>query len=391
MVETVAESPAAPKALRVVQLLPALNAGGVERGTVEFARELVRRGHESVVVSNGGRLVEQLQAEGSRHISMPVHRKALGSLWQVRPLRRLLVELQADVIHVRSRVPAWITWLAWRKMDPLTRPRLVSTFHGMYSVNAYSAIMARAEHCIAISDCVKRYMVDNYRLPEAKITLIPRGLDAEAFAAEGPDADWRQQLYGQYPQFRDKPLILMPGRLSRWKGQEAFLQMMARLVRLRPDCHGVVVGDAEPGKQHYLQELLAQRSQLGLDEAVTFVGHRSDIADFYRLAAVTCHMSNKEEPFGRTVPESLACGTPVVAYDRGGASESLNAGFRQGLVPADDVVAFAARVADLLEADNQISLPPEYYLDHQVSSTLSVYYRLLGNTAQLHSAAGSSA
>lgn len=368
--------------LRVVQLLPALNAGGVERGTVEFARELVRLGHESIVISSGGRMVEQLSAEGSRHIELPIHRKSLGSLWQVRPLRRLLQSLDADILHVRSRVPAWLTWLAWRKLPVATSPRLVSTFHGMYSVNAYSAIMAKAEHCIAISQCVKRYMVDNYRLPESKITLVPRGLDASAFAAHGDIDGWRQVLYREYPELEGKTLILMPGRLSRWKGQEAFLTMMVQLVRLRPDCHGVVVGDAEPGKQHYLQELLDQRRELGLEEAVTFVGHRSDIAQFYRLASVTCHMSNKEEPFGRTVPESLASGTPVVAYDRGGASESLNAGFPQGLVAPDDVVGFAARVADLLDADNHISLPPEYYLDQQVQSTLNVYYHLLGNCAQ---------
>jgi glycosyltransferase involved in cell wall biosynthesis len=138
------------------------------------------------------------------------------------------------------------------------------------------------------------------------------------------------------------------------------------------------VGDAEPGKQHYYEELLAMRNTLGLDEAVTFVGHRSDIAAFYGLASITCHMSNKEEPFGRTVPESLATGTPVVAYDRGGASESLNAGFPQGLVPADDVVSFAARVDDLIDAETAIKLPENYYLSSQLANTLAVYRRLLG-------------
>jgi glycosyltransferase involved in cell wall biosynthesis len=138
------------------------------------------------------------------------------------------------------------------------------------------------------------------------------------------------------------------------------------------------VGDAEPGKQHYFDELLAMRSALGLDEVVTFVGHRSDIAQFYGLAAVTCHMSNKAEPFGRTVPESLASGTPVVAYDRGGASESLNAGYPQGLVAPDDVVGFAARVHDLIDADAVIKLPENYYLSSQLASTLDVYRQLLG-------------
>lgn len=363
--------------LKIVQVLPALNSGGVERGTVELARELVRGGHQSVVISAGGRMVEGLVAEGSEHIEMPVHRKSLMSLLQVRPMRRLLVELQADIVHVRSRAPAWIVWLAWRGMNPKTRPRLVSTFHGMYSINFYSAVMARAEHVIAISDCVKKYILSNYRVPEQKITLIPRGLDPAAFNVDACTPEWRKELLTAYPELRDKHVILMPGRLSRWKGQEAFLQMMVRLVSLRKDCHGVVVGDAEPGKQHYFEELIAQRDALGLADKVTFVGHRSDISAFYAFASVTCHMSNKEEPFGRTVPESLATGTPVVAFDRGGASESLNAGFPQGLVPADDVVTFAARVNDLIDADAEIKLPESYYLSSQLASTLGVYRRLI--------------
>ncbi|AMO67213.1 MAG: glycosyltransferase involved in cell wall biosynthesis [Zhongshania aliphaticivorans] len=363
--------------LKIVQVLPALNSGGVERGTVELARELVRGGHQSVVISAGGRMVEGLVAEGSEHITMPVHRKSLMSLLQVRPMRRLLAELQADIVHVRSRAPAWIVWLAWRRMNPATRPKLVSTFHGMYSVNFYSAVMARAEHMIAISDCVKKYMRSNYHVPEERITLIPRGLDPAAFNRDACSAQWRAELYAAYPELQGKHIVLMPGRLSRWKGQEAFLDMMARLVSLRQDCHGVVVGDAEPGKQHYFEELLAKRDELGLSDKVTFVGHRSDIPAFYALAAVTCHMSNKEEPFGRTVPESLATGTPVVAFDRGGASESLNAGFPQGLVPADDIVAFAVRVDDLIDADAEIKLPESYYLSSQLASTLGVYRRLI--------------
>lgn len=377
MPEAEKQSSSTARPLKIVQVLPALNSGGVERGTVELARELVLGGHTSVVISSGGRMVDGLLAEGSEHISFPVHRKSLWSLLQVRPMRRLLESLAADVVHVRSRAPAWIVWLAWRRMNPTTRPRLVSTFHGMYSVNFYSAVMARAEHLIAISDCVKNYITTNYKADERRISLIPRGLDPAAFNREACTPEWKKELFRQYPQLQNKHIILMPGRLTRWKGQEAFLEMMSRLIRLRQDCHGVVVGDAEPGKQHYFDELLAMRSSLGLDEAVTFVGHRSDIAQFYGLASVTCHMSNKEEPFGRTVPESLASGTPVVAYDRGGASESLNVGFPQGLVAPDDIVGFAARVADVIDADAVLTLPESYYLSSQLASTLAVYRRLL--------------
>ncbi|RLU01397.1 glycosyltransferase family 4 protein [Ketobacter sp.] len=367
--------------MTIVQVLPALNSGGVERGTVEFAREIAALGHRSIVISSGGGMVQQLIAGGTEHIQMPVHRKSLASLLQVRPMRRLLAELKPDIVHVRSRVPAWIVWLAWRRMPQATRPGLVSTFHGMYSVTPYSAIMARGEKLIAISDCVHRYILDNYPVDPAKITRIYRGLDPSAFNTDACTVQWRTQLYSEYPQLEGKRIILMPGRLSRWKGQEAFLAMMAQLIRLEPEAHGVVVGAAEPNKEHYLDELLKQRDDLGLTEHITFVGHRADIQAFYGLAAVTCHMSNKAEPFGRTVPEALACGCPVVAYDRGGASESLNAGFPRGLVPADDIAAFSQRVSELLHEQHSISLPAAFYLEQQVQGTLGVYYRLLEEKA----------
>lgn len=373
------DSHAVNRPLRIVQVLPALNEGGVERGTVEFARELVKLGHESIVISNGGRQVERLLAEGTRHIQMPVHKKSLTSLLQVRPMRKLLAELQPDIVHVRSRIPAWIVWLAWRKMPARQRPGLVSTFHGLYSVNRYSAIMGKAERVIAISDCVHQYILRNYDVDPAIITRIFRGLDRSAFNKDACTPHWREQLFQQYPQLRDRQLILMPGRLSRWKGQEAFIAMMAELVKLNPACHGVVVGAAEPDKAHYEQELRDLCRAKGVADQVTFVGHRSDIQAFYGLASVTCHMSSKAEPFGRTVPEALASGCPVVAYDRGGASESLNACFPQGLVPPDDISAFARRVAELVDQSFDIQLPDAFYLEHQVNATLQVYRDLLAS------------
>lgn len=363
--------------MKVLQVLPNLNSGGVERGTVEFARELVLQGHGSIVMSNGGRLVAQLEAEGSEHIRLPVHRKSLWSLRLVWPVRRLLAELKPDVIHVRSRAPAWIIWLAWRGLPVDSRPRLVSTFHGLYSINAYSAVMAKAEHVIAISHCVERYILDNYRVAPERLTVVHRGVDTQAFHAGKPDPTWLSGLYATHPSLRDKQVILMPGRLSRWKGQEAFLEAMALLIAQNPRCHGVIVGDAEPKKAHYRRELELKAQALGLANAVTFVGHRADIGEFYRLSDVVCHMSNKPEPFGRTLTEALATGTPVVAFDRGGASESLSSCFPEGLVPADDLPAFCHKVLSLLDQPVQTQVTEAFKMDYQVSATLGVYHRLL--------------
>lgn len=364
--------------MRVLQVLPALESGGVERGTVEFATELVRQGHESFVLSSGGSMTRLLDAQGSSHIQMPIHRKALASFGQIRPVRALLAKLRPDIVHVRSRMPAWITWLAWRGLPPAQRPVLVSTFHGMYSVNPYSAIMTRADHIIAVSECVKAYILAHYKVPPERISVIQRGVDVTTFNRHQGDPQWARDFYQQYPHLEHKQLILMPGRISRWKGQLLFLDAMAELVRNHPQFHGVIVGGTEKGKRHFLRELEQHRSELGLDRHVTLLGQRSDMAELYRIATLSCHMSTKPEPFGRTVTEALATGTPVVAFDRGGASETLKACFPQGLVPPDDLRAFTDKVIELAaQTEHAIELPERFRLEAQTRTTIEIYQKLL--------------
>ncbi|MEX2476775.1 glycosyltransferase family 4 protein [Marinobacter sp.] len=366
--------------MKVLQILPALHSGGVERGTVEFAAELVKRGHESIVISNGGPLVRQLEAQGSSHITVPVHRKSPASFGQIRPMRRLLQELKPDVVHVRSRMPAWITWLAWRGLPKANRPVVVSTFHGMYSVNPYSAIMAKADHIIAVSDCVRDYITRNFRVTESRLTVIQRGVDVDSFCNGQLDAQWQAELEREFPQFRGKRLIMMPGRISRWKGQLQFLDAMADIVHQQPDCHGIVVGGVEPGKDRFMQELEQRRRETGLTEHVTFMGQRSDMAELYLASALVCHMSTKPEPFGRTVTEALASGTPVVAFNRGGAAETLRACFPEGLVEPDNTRKFADAALRLLSNPTPpIQIPERFRLAAQTEATLAVYDRLLAN------------
>jgi len=364
--------------LKVLQALPALHSGGVERGTVEFAAELVKRGHESFVVSSGGPMAEQVRGQGSTHIHMPVHRKSPVSFGQILPMRRLLQELAPDIVHLRSRMPAWIIHLAMKTLAPEKRPAIVSTFHGMYSITPYSAIMAKADQIIAVSDCVQDYVLENFEVPENRLTVIQRGVDIAAFRDRAISQQWRQQIFRRFPQLAGKKIVMMPGRISRWKGQLHFLEAMARISRQRPDCHGIIVGGAEPGKERFLQELEQQRSRLQLTDKVTFLGQRNDMTNLYLLASVVCHMSTKPEPFGRTVTEALASGTPVAAYNRGGAAETLQACFRDGLVTPDDTGAFASTVLALLKKPRpDIELPERFLLQAQTEKTLAVYHRAL--------------
>ena len=365
--------------MKVIQLLPALNSGGVERGTLDLGRALARADHESIVISSGGRMVEQLELEGSRHIEMPVHRKSLWSLRQVRPLRRLLEQLKPDIVHVRSRVPAWLTYLAWRKMDPLTRPRLVSTAHGLYSINRYSAVMAQSEQVIAISQCVKDYLLQNYaNYLKAEPQIIYRGVDTEEFSAQEPLPEgWLNDITAEHPNLADKKWLLLPGRLTRWKGQEDFIHLIAELVKTRNDVHGIILGGAEKNKQHFEEELKTLAEKLGVSEQISFVGRRSDIRHWYKQSSIVYNLSKRPEPFGRTVIEAAAIGTPIIGYDIGGPAESLRACFPQGLVENGNADQLQARTLALLDSGARAVLAQEFTLDTLVARTLALYRQLL--------------
>lgn len=369
--------------MKVVQILPALHSGGVERGTLEFAAELVSRGHESLVISSGGPKVALLEAQGSVHIELPVHHKALSSFARILPMRRLLQELAPDIVHVRSRMPAWITWLAWRGLPAASRPALISTFHGLYSVSPYSGIMARADQVIAVSECVRDYVQTHYRVPPEALTVIQRGADPDTFYPRPAEPRWQQAFLEQHPQLQGKRLIMMPGRLSRWKGQAGFIEVFRRVLARAPDCHGLIVGSEEPGKQQFTEELTEQCRTLGLTGHITFLGQRDDISELYRLSRVVCHLSTRPEPFGRTVTEALACGTPVAAFNRGGAAETLQACFPEGLVEPDNPEAFAERILQLLERPaDPIRLPGRFFLAAQTEATLEVYHRALASQSR---------
>lgn len=368
--------PTTHKNLSVVQILPELNAGGVERGTVDFARYLVNHGHQSHVISAGGRLVSQLESEGSQHLQYPVHKKSLSSLLRVRGLRKLLAELKPDVIHVRSRIPAWMTWLAVKNLP--NRPRLVSTFHGTYSVSRYSEIMGCGDQVIAISETVKDYIVSNYpRIHRDKIQLIHRGVDTEEFNPSfEPSEKWAAEFFSQYPQLINKRLLMMPGRLSSWKGQSEFIELMSELSE-DETIHGIIVGDITPGKEAYGDELRAKVRGLGIEDRLTFLGHRSDMRELYSISTAVFNLSQKPEPFGRTVIEALAMGKPVVAWAEGGPKEVLSQCYPEGLVVKGDMRALSGSVRTLLAGAAQVSLANEFTQECQASATLACYFRAI--------------
>jgi len=365
--------------MKVLQILPELNAGGVERGTVEMAQHLVRAGHAAVVVSHGGEQVAALTASGARHITLPVHRKHLSSFFQVGPLRRLLEREQPDILHIRSRVPGWIAWWAWRKMPPQTRPRLVSTVHGFYSINPYSAIMTRGERVIAVSESIRQYIAENFpKTPLKYVRVIPRGIAPEVYPRGfQPDPAWQQQWLREFPQLAGQRLLTLPGRISRLKGHEDFLRLIQELVGAGEKFHGLIVGGAHPKKQGYFQEMQTLATRLGVAHQVTFTGHRSDLREILAASAVVFSLSAQPEAFGRTTLEALALGRPVIGYDHGGVGELLRQFFPTGGIPLRDAQALLRSTrAMLAAAPAPAPVGAPFTVDAMCRSTLRVYEEL---------------
>jgi glycosyltransferase involved in cell wall biosynthesis len=372
--------------MKVVQILPELNAGGVERGTLEIASFLVGEGHESVVVSNGGRLVEVLEKAGSRHFTLPVHRKSLATLLQVGPLRRFLTNERPDILHIRSRVPGWVAWLAWRGMDPATRPGLVSTVHGFYSVNRYSAVMTKGERIIAVSESIRKYIIENYpQAPAGNIRVIPRGIRPGDYGTDfRAPAEWLDRWQAEHPALAGKRVLLLPGRITRLKGHEDFFNLIAALKNDGILVHGLVAGDTHEKKRAYLDELRGVVATLGLDGDITFLGHRPDIREVMSVSDVVCALSQQPESFGRTVLEAMALGKPVVGYDCGGVGELLGGLFPAGRVPLGDR-AHLFEITRSIITGRPCPLPvgAPFTLDAMCRATLDVYRELIqsSNTA----------
>ena len=361
--------------MKVMQLLPELNSGGVERGTLEIARALIASGHESVVVSNGGRMVAQLEAEGSTHLKLPVHKKALSSLWQIRPLRKLILQHRPDIVHVRSRVPAWLTHFALKGIPAHQRPHLISTVHGFYSINRYSQIMTQAEKVIAVSDSVVQYIIDNYKnCPPEDIVRIYRGIDPQAFPhGYQPSAQWLNQTFKDFPELENKFLICLPGRITRLKGHENLIALVQQLKDQYPQLHAVVVGGADPKKAAYLKEMQDSIQAKGLSENISFVGHRSDIREWLAFSDVVLSLSNQAETFGRTALEALSVGTPVIGWNRGGVAEILSKIYPQGLIAVDDQSALLQTVKQHIDTPQQVAPVQAFSLKEMCDQTLALY------------------
>ena len=340
--------------LTVLQLLPALEHGGVERSTLEMVQALTAAGHRALVVSRGGALLPAIKAAGAEHIDLDIGLKSLASLRHAFALRRLIARQEVDVVHARSRLPAWLGWLALRGLRPHAQGRrahFLTTVHGLNSPGRYSAIMTRGERVICVSATVRAYVIRHWHnLDDDILRVVPRGIDVQEFART-PDvaAALRKQVHDRYPQLKGRQVLTLPARATRLKGHHDAIALLAELAQGGRDVALWLAGADDPRRQHYVDELRAHASSFNISDRLAITAPMQDRAALYAASDVVLQLSRQPEAFGRTVIEALAAGRPVLGYAHGGVGELLAVHYPVGMVAVGGRAELRARTERLLD------------------------------------------
>ncbi|MFH1201872.1 MAG: GT4 family glycosyltransferase PelF [Candidatus Omnitrophota bacterium] len=360
--------------MNILQILPELNVGGVERGVVDLSRYLKRQGHKIVVVSAGGRLVADLEKEGIRHYTLAVHKKSIFVMIRmVRELSKIIKEEDIQIVHARSRVPAWIGLGAVY----FTEKAFITTCHGYYSRHFFSRVMGWPKLVITPSVVIKNHMCEGFMVPEKRIRIVPRSVDLERFKFSPAKRENKEIIVG------------MAGRIVPLKGHIYFLKAMAKIIRTNPYVRVWIAGDAPENKKDYREDLDTLIRRLGLSSYVEFLGGREDIPQILSKMHVFVFASTKEESFGRVIIEAQAAGSPVVATKIQSATEIIEDGVNGLLVNPKDSDALAEAITRLIK-DYELSrkliengrklVESKYTLSIMAEETVRVYKEALDVT-----------
>ncbi len=374
--------------LTILQVIPNMGAGGAEQTTVDVTAALTKAGHKAIIVSNGGPRVIELQRSGGIHIEMPVHSKNPFIIWKnAGRLKRLIREHQVDIIHARSRAPAWSALKAARD----TGIKFLTTCHAPFNIGGsnwkrrYNSSIARGDLVIANSEFVAHYLVDNYNVAVDKIRVIPRGIPMDRFDAAKVSADRMLKLSEVWRIPEVATLVLLPGRLTRWKGQAVLIEAMSKLKR--KDVYCVLLGDAQ-GRTEYRDELESLILEYHLEDRIRIAEHCDDMAVAYKMANIVISASIEPEGFGRVAVEGQAMGVPTIATAIGGSKETIIPDVTGWLVPPNDSGAMAKAIDKVLALSDEerahVSDQAAHHAranftkEQMTDSTLLVYKELVG-------------
>lgn len=370
----------------IMQIIPELGAGGAEQGCIDIAAELVVAGGRAIVVSNGGSRVRELARIGATHINLPVHSKNPFVMWRnIFAIRRLITRHNVSIVHVRSRAPAWSAYYACKK----SKAHFITTCHAPYNFHnetkrIYNGIIAKGERVIAISEFVADYLRKNYGLDDSRLRLIPRGIPLERFHPAAVTPERMIELTRGWRIPDGSNIVMLPGRLTRWKGHHVLVDALEKLGK--KDLFCVIIG-SDQGRKEYRLELEQTIRDKGLGGNVRIVDHCKDMPAAYMMATVVVCPSTDPEGFGRVPVEAQAMGRPIVAADHGGARETVIHGQTGWLVPPGDAGAMAAAIEEALSmtpkqrvamaTQGMAHVAAHFTKEQMADKTLNVYAELL--------------
>lgn len=317
--------------MKILQILPALNQGGVEYYVLENCAHIATYAN-SYVISSGGRLVSRLEQAGSTHFTLPIEKKRVRSLLQIGKLARLINEIEPDIIHIHSRLQAWLVHFALKRVK--TCPHIVTTVHGFNSISRYSEQMLKADRVIVVSKALENYLINAYPRADVKrFAIITQGIDPTIFHRNVtvPDAmHARLQTLGITEQDQ---ILLLAGRITRIKGIPLVIELIAKL-KANGITHikALIVGGYDARNRAFYEEMKALIAAKGLTKSILWYGTCDEMAAIYTRANITLSLTTKPESYGRTVLEALACGTPVIGFNYGGVGENLSRFYSNGAI-----------------------------------------------------------
>lgn len=370
----------------IVQLVPALVRGGVERGTIEMARAIIEAGGRAVVISGGGPMVRHLDRIGATHHRIPVGVKNPFAWTGLRrQVRRVLVDEGADIVHVRSRIPALIALPAAKSLGLIT----VSTIHGRFQNSnlmkkVFNGKMLMTDHVIAISNHVKSQIEKQFGDQGKRLTVVPRGVDTEVFDPAAVAQSRVIRFVESIALPEDQPVIMLPARPTAWKGHEILLRALAKIADRPFNC--VLLGAAD-GKPVFVDQLTQTGMKLGLEGRFRLAHGVDDMPAALMAADIVVMPSVTPEPFGRVSLEAQAMGRLVVAFDHGGAAESIVHGKTGWLAkPVDEnslaeclamALDFTAKQREAMAVETRRHIETGFSTDLMCSRTIAIYARLL--------------
>ena len=354
----------------ILQVLPALVSGGVERGTTEIAASLVKNDFRSYVASQGGPMISSIIHHGSKHLELPLASKNPFMIYKNSwSLIKIIKEYDIDIVHARSRAPAWSAYLAAKA----TGKKFVTTFHGIYSINSaikkyYNSIMLKGEKVIAVSNFAAKHIIDNYDIDPSKIKVIHRGVDLDFFDPEKVSQERIIQMVKRLHIQMDRPIILLPGRLTRWKGHKFLLNALKLLPKDSFYC--LIVGHNQ-AHMSYRREIEAMISQYKLENDVALITNLNDMPALYMLADIVVSTSIEPEAFGRVVIEAQSMGRSVIATNIGGACETIIDNDTGWLVDVNNATMLAEKISQVMAIDPEKRKQQSVYLRNYITNNFS--------------------